>query len=80
MSGLREQDLKIKTLLPFDAIRAILEPEFVDAEQGDEWLEPDSLVLGISIDGDSRAYTIPMLSVHEIVNDTVGGKPVAVTW
>ena len=75
-----ERDLEIVTLLPFDAIPAILEPEFVSAEEADEQLEPGSLVMGLSIDGDHRAYSIPTLSSHEIVNDTVGGKPVAVTW
>ena len=75
-----ERDLKVVTLLPFDAIPAILEPEFVGAEEADEELESHSLVLGLSIDGDHRAYSIPTLSAHEIVNDTVGGKPVAVTW
>ena len=75
-----ERDLKIVTLLPFDAIPAILEPEFVSAEEADAELEPQSLVLGLSINGDHRAYSIPTLSSHEIVNDTVGGKPVAVTW
>ena len=75
-----ERDLKIVTLLPFDAIPAILEPEFVSAEEADAELDPQSLVMGLSIDGDHRAYSIPTLSSHEIVNDTVGGKPVAVTW
>ena len=78
--GAEYDDLEIVTLLGFDAIRAILEPEFVDAAQADEWLEDDVPVIGVSINGDSRAYTVPMLSVHEIVNDVVGGVPVAVTW
>jgi len=73
-------ELEIVTLLGFDAIRAILEPEFVDAAQADEWLDDDVPVIGVSINGDSRAYTVPMLSVHEIVNDVVGGEPIAVTW
>ena len=75
-----ERDLEIVTLLPFDAIPAILDPEFVSVEVADEDLEDHNLVLGLSIDGDHRAYSIPTLSAHEIVNDTVGGKPVAVTW
>ena len=74
------KSLDIKTLLGFDAIPAILEPTFVDADEADEWFNPESLVLGLSIDGDHRAYSIPLLSRHEIVNDTVGGQPVAVTW
>ena len=40
----------------------------------------DALVLGLSINGDSRAYYVPALSQVEIVNDTVGGQPLAVTW
>ena len=40
----------------------------------------DALVLGVSINGDSRAYYIPTLSRVEIVNDSVGGQPLAVTW
>ena len=68
------------TLLPPDAIPAILSPEFIDAEEAGEQLEDDSLVLGLSIAGDHRAYSLPTLSQYEIVNDTVGGQPVAVTW
>ena len=77
---LRDEDLEIVTLLGFDAIPAILEPEFVDAARADEWLDDDDLVIGVSINGDSRAYSVPMLSAHEIVNDVVGGAPIAVTW
>ena len=77
---LDEEDLEIVTLLGFDAIPAVLDPEFVDAAQADEWLEDDDLIIGVSINGDSRAYSVPMLSAHEIVNDVVGGEPVAVTW
>ena len=75
-----EMDLEIVTLLGFDAIPAILDPEFVSVKEADEWMDSDELVLGLSINGDSRAYSVPMLSSHEIVNDTVGGKKLAVTW
>ena len=74
------ENLEIVTLLGFDAIPAILEPEFVDAARAGEWLEDDDLVIGVSVNGDSRAYSVPMLSAHEIVNDVVGGEPIAVTW
>ena len=70
----------IITVLGYDAIPAILEPEIVSAEEADEWMAPSEQVIGLSINGDHRAYSIPLLSLHEIVNDTVGGKPVAVTW
>ncbi len=79
-SGEAPQELEIITLLGFDAIPAILDPIFVDAVAADRDMKPTELVLGLSINGDSRAYPIPMLSSHEIVNDVVGGEPVAVTW
>jgi len=74
------QELEIVTLLGFDAIPAILEPSFVGADEAEAWMDTDERVLGLSINGEHRAYSIPMLSRHEIVNDVVGGVPVAVTW
>jgi hypothetical protein len=74
------QELRLITLLGYDAIPAILDPEFLDAEQAQLEFRPEEQVLGLSINGDNRAYSIPMLSRHEIVNDVVGGVPVAVTW
>ena len=75
-----EKSLEIVTLLGFDAIRSIENPRFVDPRIADETYDPDELILGVEIDGDARAYSVPLLSRHEIVNDVVGGKPIAVTW
>ena len=36
--------------------------------------------MGLEIDGDARAYPLDILVWHEIVNDVVGGVPVAVTY
>ena len=70
----------IMTVIGYDAIPAILAPEIVSAEIADGWMAPSEQVIGLSVNGEHRAYSIPMLSRHEIVNDIVGGKPVAVTW
>jgi hypothetical protein len=75
-----ELSLDLVTLLGFDAIPAILDPEFVTVVEANEQMDDDEQVLGVSINGESRAYSIPMLSRHEIVNDVVGGVPIAVTW
>jgi hypothetical protein len=37
-------------------------------------------VLALEIDGDARAYPLQILMWHEIVNDTVGGRAVCVTF
>ena len=74
------RDLQIVSILPRDAIPAILEPSFVSAEKANESLRSSNQVLGVSINGEHRAYPTGFLSSHEIVNDVVGGTPVAVTW
>lgn len=75
-----ERDLEIISILSRDAIPAIWAPEFLTAEEATDQMLDTELVIGLSIDGDHRAYSVPFLSRHEVVNDIVGGKPVAVTW
>jgi riboflavin transporter FmnP len=43
-------------------------------------LEKDEMVLAIAFNGDQRAYPISQMAYHHIVNDFVGGVPVAVTY
>ncbi len=73
-------ELEIRTVLPFDAIPSIDNPEFLDVEQASELMSDGHLIIGLSVGDDHRAYSTAFLSGHEIVNDTVGGEPVAVTW
>ena len=74
------QEFKIVTLLDFDAIRSIDDPEFLTVAEAQDVYPPNERVIGVSLNGDNRAYSVPMLSRHEIVNDTVGGVKIAVTW
>lgn len=43
-------------------------------------LAEEEFVIGLEIEGDARAYPVKLLSLYEIINDQVGGTPVAVTW
>jgi hypothetical protein len=65
---------------PPDGIPSIDSPKFVSVEDGNKFLEDSDKILGINIDGDIRAYPLQILVWHEIVNDNVGGIPVAVTY
>jgi hypothetical protein len=65
---------------PPDGIPAIDRPVMVAPAQVEAWLKPGEPVLALEIGGDARAYPLQILMWHEIVNDTVGGKPVAVTY
>ena len=74
------RNLEIITVLPKDGILAIFEPELVTASEYMAHTPQEQLVMGVSVNGDHRAYSIAYLSGREIVNDVVGGVPVAVTW
>src|SRR6266540_7428463 len=65
---------------PPDGIPAIDRPVFVPTGAADAWLRPAEPVLALQVNGDARAYPLQILVWHEIVNDTVGGRPVAVTY
>jgi hypothetical protein len=65
---------------PKDGIPSIDQPRFVDVEAAREWVEPREPVVVVEIDDDARAYPLQILTWHEIVNDRVGDRPVAVTF
>ena len=65
---------------PPDGIPPIDDPQFVTVGEADEWLNDSEPVLMVDINGDVRAYPIQILTWHEIVNDTVGGLPLTVTF
>jgi hypothetical protein len=43
-------------------------------------LDDDELVLGLVLGGEAMAYPIRYLAMYEIVDDRLGGEPVAPTW
>ncbi len=52
----------------------------MSVQDAGKFLQDFELVLGLNINGDIRAYPLQILVWHEIVNDEVGGVPVAVTY
>jgi len=62
-----------------DAILPVDEPTYggLDALP---WLEDDDLVLGYESGDEAFAYPINILNFHEMVNDTIGGIPVLITY
>jgi hypothetical protein len=63
-----------------DGIPALNRPAAVAAAAGDRFLRPDTLVVGVSIGAEARAYPHNVLWWHEIVNDEVGGRPIVVSY
>lgn len=65
---------------PRDGIPAIDNPSFAFVGDPQIGLDDREPVIAFVNDGDARAYPLRVLMFHEIVNDTVGGLPVAVTY
>jgi hypothetical protein len=63
-----------------DGIPPIDEPKFISVEVADKWLKPQEPVVAVEIEDAAKAYPLQILIWHEIVNDTLGKTPVAVTF
>ncbi len=62
-----------------DGIPSLDFPKMTPSLEAD-YLSDNDLVFGISINGDARAYPLRILGWHEMMNDIVGGVPVALAY
>jgi len=70
---------------PKDGIPALINPKTESVHEAGRWLRPDDEVLGIVINGGTRAYPLRayplrILNWHEIVNDHIGGRRFVITY
>jgi hypothetical protein len=63
-----------------DGIPAIDRPRFVALEEGEGFLEDREPVAAVELGGAAKAYPIRIMVWHEIVNDEIAGKPIALTY
>jgi len=81
-SGLRYivDPAEIQSIKQKDEIPSIDQPVYVSVEAADTWIEENELVLALIYNGVKRVYPLQILAWHEIVNDTIAGEPVLVTY
>lgn len=65
---------------PKDGIPSIDAPKFHSTNEADEWLDDREPVVFVQVNDEAKAYPIQILIWHEIVNDTVGGEPMMVSF
>jgi hypothetical protein len=65
---------------PPDGIPPIEHPRYVSLAQAARFLAPREPVIAVAVAGRARAYPLQILIWHEIVNDTLAGVPIAVTY
>ena len=61
-----------------DAKLALVRPSFLSAEEAQ--LPAGVSVVGVSANGEHRAYPLYVLKNHQVVNDQLGGVPIAASW
>jgi Protein of unknown function (DUF3179) len=64
---------------PRGCIPALDDPAVTDAEGG-SWYPDDAIVFGVVVDGEARAYPRNIMEVHELVNDTLGGRRIGLPY
>lgn len=78
VNPLSEDQYTWSQLLPRDAIPPVYKPQFSPANEAP--YDDEELVIGVALNGEAKAYAIGPLNSREMVNDTVGGVPILVTW
>ncbi len=89
--GLWRKVLLVLTLLlvTFSAVMArqnyfewmfhpIAGPQFL--AQSESKLDPKEMIMAVRFASDARAYPISQMAYHHVLNDVVGGVPIAVTY
>ncbi len=66
-------------ICPRGCIPALDQPAVTDAEGG-SWYPDDDLVFGVVVGRQARAYPKNIMEVHEMVNDTLGGRSIAIPY
>ncbi len=76
---LDDRPLGTPTPCPLGCIPALDDPAVTDAAGGDWYLDRD-VVFGVVVNGEARAYPKNIMEVHEMVNDTVGGRRLGIPY
>lgn len=68
--------------VPRDHFEVLDDPPMVDAKTAEEreLVKSEEPVIGIVLGGEAKAYPIAVMGRHELINDTCGGEPIAVSW
>ena len=63
-----------------EKFHALIAPEFINREEADKIFPDSERFLSFKIGENIRAYSIELLTHHEVVNDVVDGKPVMAAY
>jgi len=62
-----------------DEIPTLINPDTISAGE-EQYLGDGELVFGAAVNGEYRAYPLRIMDWHELLNDEIGGEPVALSY
>jgi len=68
-----------KRAVPKDSFPVLNNPKMKSAK-GRQVMSKNIWVIGVAIGKEAKAYPISVMGRHELINDTCGGQPIAVSW
>ena len=71
---------EIQIVLPKGSFPTLDFPKFVGKEEGLKTFFEKEPVIAVVIKGQAKAYSLNILTMHEISNDVLGGVPILVTY
>jgi len=76
---LDDRPLGDRQLCPRGCIPALDDPAVTDAAGG-AWYPDERVVFGVTVNGESRAYPKNIMEIHEMINDTLGGRRLGIPY
>lgn len=64
---------------PRDAFPVLFDPKMAKVADAKS-IRDDEPVIGVFLGGEAMAYPISIMGIHELVNATCGGQPIAASW
>lgn len=84
-ANMRGKDLEVdyekhkRRAAPRDAFPVLFNPEMTPAAEA-KGIRDDEPIIGVFLGGEAQAYPISIMGVHELVNASCGGQPIAASW
>jgi len=86
--SLVDRDLIVPSGISRDGLQTLDNPlavagssvKAINKEMRGKFLVPGDRVIGVVINGQARAWPLPVMNWHEVSNDTLGGTPIVVTY
>ena len=71
---------EIQIVLPKGSFATLDHPKFVSKQEGLQQFFAKEPVIVVEINGLAKAYSLNILTLHEIANDVLDGKPILITY